>query len=82
MDENNASEIPRSKEDVMIPLKMKELLQKVLPDKVWQNRLIKDGPKTTGWPALSPEISWQKKPCSDCSRPWIEKRHPRLCDFC
>ncbi|EMS81230.1 CBS domain-containing protein [Desulfotignum phosphitoxidans] len=28
----------------MIPLKMKALLQKVLPDKVWQNRLIKDGP--------------------------------------
>ncbi|HKJ99658.1 MAG TPA: CBS domain-containing protein [Desulfotignum sp.] len=28
----------------MIPLKMKDLMQHALPDSVWQNRLIKEGP--------------------------------------
>lgn len=28
----------------MIPVKMKELMQHALPDSVWQNRLIKEGP--------------------------------------
>jgi glutamate dehydrogenase (NAD(P)+) len=32
------------KEGTMIPLKMKNLLQKALPESVWHNRLIKDGP--------------------------------------
>ncbi len=44
MDDNNKWDLPRSKEEAMIPLKMKELMQHALPDSVWQNRLIKEGP--------------------------------------
>jgi glutamate dehydrogenase (NAD(P)+) len=43
MDDNNRNRFTPFKGGPMIPLKMKTLLEKVLPDTTWQNRLIKDG---------------------------------------